>query len=300
MLLSLHIDQGELILAHWQALEWIRWSTGAVPRQTDSRQRAYKKWQSIQYSCEGTVTYTERLLSWKSEGSRSTQRLSLQSLDSKASTHTLHVGVGRILQVLVRNAETVSRIADAVTVDADIQRFRHPRRRHTCLKRANPPRAVRRLPTVPIHVARQVRLVFRVSNQNYTFDGVERIPGQTWQCIARSSRTLGVALENEACVGVGSEGRLDLIDDVGRSRGRVLRIVGRVDSVILGTARDGGEDTRVHGAEARGGSLRLTSAASVDDDVAGAAGTLLDGICLNCASSGEEEGGEGRLEKHCG
>lgn len=142
--------------------------------------------------------------------------------------------------------------------------------------------------------------MLRVTDQDDTFDSVKVGTGELGHSIDRGSSTLRVALEDEARRRVGCESGLDLADDVGGAGGGVLRIVGRVDCVVLGTARDGGADARVHGPESGGWALGFAGTTGVDDDVGRAGSALLVRHGLHGADGSEGEGSKGRLEEHCG
>lgn len=237
-----------------------------------------------------------------SKGAKSGCRVcsTLKSLDRKVGTHALDIGVGRILKVLVGDTIPARSVTNTIAIDANINRLGNPIRRDTTgAVVRNSTCARRRLATVTIDIASEVRLVLRVTNENHPLDSVKVGTGELRQGIDSGSGTLRISFEDETGARVGCEGGFDLADDVRGALGRVLRVVGGVDSVVLGPARDGGEDVRVHGAESGRGALSLTGAAGVDDDVAGTSSSLLVRHGLHCADRGKGESGKSRLEEHC-
>lgn len=60
-------------------------------------------------------------------------RGTLESLDSKVSTHALDAGVVGVLQVLGGDTVPMLRVANTITVNANIQRLANPTRRNTSL-----------------------------------------------------------------------------------------------------------------------------------------------------------------------
>lgn len=226
-------------------------------------------------------------------------KLSLKSLDSEASTRVLDVRVEGVLQVLSSNTEARANIANTITGNTEINRLRYPVRRHALRESSlETPSAGSRLTTVTVNVASEVRLVFRVTDQNDTLNSVESSTRELGESVASSSSTLRVTFKDEARVWVGSEGVFDLGDDSGGTLGGVLVETGRIDCVVLDTTTDGGADFLVHGAEAGGWALEFTGTTGVDDGIGGASSSFDEGEGLDSASGGEEEADEGGFGKH--
>lgn len=142
---------------------------------------------------------------------------------------------------------------------------------------------------VGVNVASKTGTVFRVANEEDTLDRVEARSSQLGQGVCGSSGTLRVALEEEALIGVGLQGGLDLADNVGSSCGRVLRGVGSVDGVVNLATRQLTLNVGVHGAETSRRALGFTGTASVDDGVARAGVRPLDHAGLGGGGSRKGE-----------
>lgn len=126
-----------------------------------------------------------------------------------------------------------------------------------------------------------------VTDKKHALDSVEVRAGEFGHGVDGGLGALGVAFEDDAFIGVGLEGAGDLVDDVCCSGGRVLVAAGWVDGVVEFASGDGGEDLRVHGAEAEGFALGFGGAACVDDGVRGA-------FSLSLCAFERCSGGQGR------
>lgn len=67
---------------------------------------------------------------------------------------------------------------------------------------------------VGVDVAGQAGAVLRVADEEDALDGVHGGAGEAGHGVDGGGGALGVALEDEAHVGVGGEGRSDLVDDL--------------------------------------------------------------------------------------
>lgn len=103
------------------------------------------------------------------------------------------------------------------------------------------------------HVARKSGFMFRIADQENTFDSVECVAGETTPHSVHScGSTLGVSFEDEALIRVAGQRSLDVVDylvdsaslistgrsssrdtHIASSRGRVLICTCWIDSVIL-------------------------------------------------------------------
>ena len=101
--------------------------------------------------------------------------------------------------------------------------------------------------TIAVYIACQTCFMQRVTDKKHALDSSVFRTGQLYQSIHRGGSTLRVSLEDKAFIGIALQSGFDLVDDILRSRSRVLGVVGWVNGVVDDAAGDLGEDVAVHG-----------------------------------------------------
>jgi hypothetical protein len=211
-------------------------------------------------------------------------------------------------------------IANTVSESANIHGLRDPSSGNTTEESRKTVDVLRGGATVGVDVAGETAAVLRVADKEDALDGGHGGAGDAGHGVYGGGGALGVALEDEAHVGVGGEGSGDLVDNlrmwmlaygnliersewqggtyVCGTQSRVLAGVGKVDGVVDGAAGNLSESVLVHGSEASRGTLKFSSSTCRDDGVARASSTLLDGVGDGTCS--EEDAEESTLEADVG
>lgn len=139
------------------------------------------------------------------------------------------------------NGDTVTRrhVTDAVAEDANVKSLGDPVGRDAPGEGGfDTACAGSGLAAIGIDIASKVGLVLGVTDQDDTLDRVKSGTSKLGEGVAGGGGTLRISLKDEAGVGVASKGVLYLSYNGGGTLLRVLAKVGRVDSVVLGAARD--------------------------------------------------------------
>lgn len=196
------------------------------------------------------------------------------------------------------DSETVSGVANTITVSANIHGLGDPSIGDATEDGGETIDVLGGGAAVGVDIAGEAGTVLWVADEEDSLDGVHVGAGELGHGVDGGGGALGVALEDEAHVGVGAEGGLDLVDNVLSAEGGVLAGIGKVDSVVDGTAGDLGESLLVHGAESSRRTLKFTSTTGGNDGVLRAGSTLLDGAGDSTCS--EEDAEESTLEADVG
>jgi len=116
--------------------------------------------------------------------------------------------------VLSIDAIAVSGIANTVSESANIHGLGHPSSRDAAKDGRKTIDVLGGGATVGIDVAGKARAVLGVADEEDTLDGVHGGAGEAGHGVYGGGGALRVALEDKAHVGVGGEGRSDLVDDL--------------------------------------------------------------------------------------
>lgn len=156
--------------------------------------------------------------------------------------------------------------------------------------------------TIVVHIACQTGFVGWVTNKEHTLHSGEVRACELRHGINCSCCTLRVTLKNNAFIWVRPKGACDFVDNVAGAKCRVLVETSGINGAVNLSTRERGCDSRIHGSEAGGWSLRLAGAARVDDCVGWAAGRYGALGFFHGSSEGhckEWEDGEKSRGMHC-
>lgn len=128
--------------------------------------------------------------------------------------HALHAARVRVRQVLSVDAITVSGVANTIAVSADIHSLGDPSSGDTTEDGRETVDVLGGGAAVGVDIASEAGTVLWVADEEDSLDGVHVGAGELGHGVHGCGGALGVALEDEAHVGVGAEGRLDLVDNL--------------------------------------------------------------------------------------
>ena len=112
------------------------------------------------------------------------------------------------------NTIAVSGVTDAISESAHIHGLGNPSRGNTAKQSRKSIDVLGGGATVGIDIAGKAGAVLRVADEEDALDGVHGGAGEAGHGVHGGGSALGVALEDEAHVGIGGEGRGNLVDDL--------------------------------------------------------------------------------------
>ena len=113
------------------------------------------------------------------------------------------------------NTIAVSSIANAISESAHIHGLGNPSRGNTAKQSRKSIDVLGGGAAVGVDIAGETGTVLWVADEEDSLDGVHVGAGELGHGVDGGGGALGVALEDEAHVGVGAEGGLDLVDNLG-------------------------------------------------------------------------------------
>jgi hypothetical protein len=129
-------------------------------------------------------------------------------------THVLHASRVRVRKMLSVNTKSMSGIANTIAESANIHGLGDPSSGDTAEESRETVNVVGGAAAVGVDVAGKAGAVLRVADEEDALDGVHGGAGEAGHGVYGGGGALGVALEDEAHVGVGGEGSGDLVDDL--------------------------------------------------------------------------------------
>jgi hypothetical protein len=109
---------------------------------------------------------------------------------------------------------SMSGIANTISESANIHGLGNPSGRDTAEQSRKTVHVLGGSAAVGVDIAGEARTVLWVADEEDTLDCVHRGAGEAGHGVYGGGGALGVALEDEAHVGVGAEGRGDLVDNL--------------------------------------------------------------------------------------
>jgi hypothetical protein len=129
-------------------------------------------------------------------------------------THALHTARVRVRQMLGVDTESVSGIANTISESANIHGLGNPSGGNSTEQSRQTVYVLGGGAAIGVDIAGETGTVLWVADEEDTLDCVHGGAGETGHGVYGGGGALGVALEDEAHVGVGAEGRGDLVDDL--------------------------------------------------------------------------------------